>query len=372
MQPLPLDPDRRLGRSLPKLHPPTRRSRVLALAADLADDLEVTDLDAVDGEFFWRCCRADLLEAAEALVKGRPRPIGASTPRGDGSSHDDDVLDARVAPMGVFDHLRDGLRFAGDFLALADEVARLYPGVVWRRLLDGERVAMRAAEAEVRHPDGRGGPGEGARLHLRVFSGAWAGAQVEDELRRLAEARARRVVAVPGPAAGEVAVRLAFSFVGAGRDPDGASEDGRPRPPHVEVVAPFPLPPTGVVAREYDALVRGELRWHLGLPGGGSRQEKEVALRTWAVGLLVAAGEPFGDAMHAVAGVAAVIPVSQARFGQDRRRLVERVPEAEAYVFAPRARAEPDARADDPRTLANPADRPPPLQPPAPETGAYT
>lgn len=369
---LPLDPDRRLARSLAERHPPSRRSRVLALAADLADDLDATDLDAVDGEFFWRCCRADLLEAVEALAAGRPRPIGASTPRGDGTSHDDDVLDARVAPMGVFDHLRDGLRFVGDFLALADEAARLYPGVVWRRLLDGERVAMRAAEAEVRDPGGGGGPGDGARLHLRVFSGAWTGAQVEDELRRLAEARARRFVAALGPALGEVAVRFAFSLVDAGRDPDGTPEDGRPRPPYVEVVAPFPLPPAGVVAREYDALVRGDRRWHLGLPGGGSRQEKEVALRTWAVGLLVAAGEPFGDAMHTVAAKAGLAEVTQTRFGQDRLRLVERVPEAEAYVFAPRARAEPDARADAPRALANPAGPPPPLQPPAPEEGAYT
>lgn len=390
---VPRDPDPTLPRLPRASHSATRRTRVLALAADLADDLETVDLDVVDGEFFWRCCHADLLERAEALAADRPRPIGARAPRGDGADDDARVVDERLEPGGVFDYLRDGLRFAEDFLALADEAARLYPGVVWRRLLDGERVAMRAAEAEVLHLPG--GAEGGAELRLRVFSGAWTGAQVEDELRRLADdAQVRRFVAAPRPPGNGIEVRLAFAFVDGGGDLDDPAADGQPRSPYVEVVAPAPLPPKGTVTREYDALVRGERGWHLALPGGGSKQEKEVAVRIWAVGLLVAAGELFGEAMHAVAGRedgapvghtradrAGLTPVGQTRFGQDRQKLVERVPEARPYLFSRGANGAVGTRADGEAALANPAgaaalansaDPLAPLQPPAPETGAYT
>jgi len=348
--------------------PTDRRARALALAADLTDDLAATDLDVVDGEFFWRCCRADLLEAAEALAKGRPRPIGARAANDENAADHDE----RIEPLETFDYLREGLRFAEDFIALADESAQLYPGVVWRRLLDGERVAMRGGQAEVRYPEGRGGHGDRAQLHLRVFSGAWTGAQVEDELRRLASTQMREFVTAPGAPVSDLAVRLAFSFVDGRGIPDDGGEDGSPGSPYIEVIAGFPLPPAGAVAREYDALVRGERQWHQSLPGGGSRQEMEVAIRTWVVGLLVAAGDRFGDAMATACRGAGLVEVSQTRFNQDRQKLIERVPEAAQYLFAPRTQAEADARGVGRRTLVNPADPRPPLQPPAPEDRAYT
>ena len=348
-----------------------RRARVLSLAADLTDDLDVTELDTIDGEFFWRCCHADLLETVEALADGRPRPIGGRAPRDD-VAHPDDDREQREVPPGVFDYLREGLRFADDFLALADEAASLYPGVVWRRLLEGERVAMRAAEAEVRTSLGRGRSGGEAQLHLRVFSGAWTGREVENELRRLADAQARRYVVEPEPSVGDIAVRLAFSFSKVVPVLNQPSDNGLHPPPYVEVIAPLPLPPMGAIAREYDALVRQERQWHLRLPGGGSRQEKEVAIRTWAVALLAAAGERFGDAMVTVCRSAGLADVSQTRFNQDRQRLIERVPEAKLYVFTTRTRLERDTRVEDPDALVNPTEPPSPLQPSTPETTAYT
>ncbi len=358
--------------------PDDQWARVLALAADLADDLEALDLDAVDGEFFWRCCRADLLEAAEALTDGRPRPIGARAPRADGAAADDGALDLRVEPTEVFDYLREGLRFAGDFLTLADEVARLYPGVVWRRLLDGDRVPMRGAEAEVRHrPDLGGVP----LLRLKVFSGAWTGAQVEDEVRRLAASAARWFLGEPTGDQRALAVRVAFAFVDGAGALVAAGGDGASCFPYVAVDVELPLPPEGVVAREYDALVRARRGWHRDLPGGGSRQDKEVAVRTWAVGLLVAAGQPVNDAMDAVARRIGLVGVTQTRFGQDRQKLLERVPEAKPYLFARGSGGEAGERGKGTVALANPAatgalGNPtaplPPLQVPEPEEGAYT
>ncbi len=352
---------------------PGRRERALALAEDLAEDLAAVELDEVDGEFFWRCCRGDLLEAVEALFDGRPRPIGVKArPKGGLPADDGDALPKEAGPDGVFGFLREGLRFAGDLLVLADEAGRLYPAGVWRRLVDGERVAMRAANGAVESGHANGGAGGGPAARLRVFSGAWGGQQVEDELRRLVASWPRWIMEDPEPGEGDVALRVGFALVDEARaraDPFGEEPTSYP---YVEVAAAFPLPPQGAVAREYDAIVRGLRRWHERLPGAGSRQEKAVAIRTWAVGLLVAAGEPFGGAMQAVAGRIGDVPVSQTRFGQDRQKLVERVPEAGPYVFTRGQGGEADARADDPFGLGNPAEPLPPLQAPEAERGAYT
>jgi hypothetical protein len=368
----PLDPRRVPTPKPAKRPPPSRGERALALAEDLAEDLAAVELDAIDGEFYWRCCRGDLLELVEDLGEKGPRLPGVKAPPKPGMpANDEDSLSGTVEPDGFFAYLREGLRLAGEFIALGDEAALLYPEVVWRRLLEGERVAMRAAEAEVRGPfDGGDPPG----LILRVFSGAWTGAQVEDEVRRLVAGRPEwferaRVVPTRSTAVG---VWVDFSL-GEQRHAMADGEDGvAPRSPCVEVSVPVPLPPPGAIAREYDALVRNEFKWHLGLLGGGSRQDKEVAVRTWTVGLLMAEGMLFPDAMHVCASRTELLEVSQSRFGQDRLKLLERVPEARPYIFVRGPGAEAAARAETPPTLANPAAPLPPLQAPASEEGAYT
>lgn len=346
--------------------PPNPRTRILALAADLTEDLAAVELDAIDGEFYWRCCRGDLLNAVEALRAEGPRQVG----------FDPDDPSRREEPEDLFDYLRQGLRFADDVLVLADRMAQLYPAVVWRRLLDGERVAMRAAEAELRRPTGDGAVGPPTLL-LKVFSGAWTGTQVEDEVRRLVAARPEWFAAdLPdhgfGPnAKPAMAVRVDFSFGYAHQATEEAPDDG-PRPlPYVAVAIPAPLPPPQTIAREYDALVRGALKWHDALPGGGSRQEKVVAIRTWAIGLLMARGDRFGDAMDVVARRAGLTEVSQARFNQDRQKLIERVPEAEPYVFV-KGQGSIPTRAVAPPAVANRSEPQFPLQAPEPETGTYT
>lgn len=331
--------------------PLDRRRRVLALLEELADDLAAVDLDAVDGEFYWRICRLDLLNQVEARCAALPPAVAAAR---DNASH-------REEPSEVFAILRQQLRHAAAVRTMEAEIARLYPEVVWRRLLDGERVPMRAAEAEVRRPFG-GAPQELTGLRLRVFSGAWTGADVEAEVQRLDTDPARRLVPGSGPSDGTVEVRVAFAFGDAARARSDAWDDEPPRFPYVEVAVPFPLPLPGVVGREYDAVVRQDLGWHLALPGAETRQDKEVALRTWAVGLLAADGERVAEAMRQVCARAGVQEVSQSRFGQDRQRLLERVPEARPFLFArgdrPGVLANPVGLA----ALANPDDPPSPLQ----------
>lgn len=305
---------------------------ILAMTIDLAEDLENVDLDEVDGEFYWRCCRTDLHVRLAELCSRRPRPIGARKSQGEVAPHSDDDLEGLVEPSDPVAFLREGLRYANELLDLADRATEVFPSTVWPRILDGERIAMRAVSAEVHGPRTPGSLDH--TLYLKVFSGAWTGEQVEDEIRRQVQKGSRWLVLPPERAGTGVYVRVGFSLA---RDLEAAGgETEAAGSPHVAICAELPLPPPGAIAREYDALVRRERQWHLLLPGGGSRQDKEVAIRTWAVAMLMTEGMVFGDAMAEVHRVTGFGDVSQARFGQDRTRLLERVPEAEPYLFARR------------------------------------
>lgn len=294
------------------------RQRVLDLLDDLRDDLDLLDLDTVDGECYWRGCRLDLLHQVEAFceVEITPEPK-------DRFNHDD-----HEEPEEALAFLRQGLRHANTLYATEARAASLYPRSVWRRLLEGERLAMRAAEGEVR------GSGTGAKsLSLKIFSGAWTGEEVEAEVRRQDPDRLMWLGDVPvAGVGGDVRLAVTFAFVDEARA-QHESDGERPRFPYVLLTIPLPGPPAGVISREYDALVCGDKGWHRALPGGGTRQEKEVALRTWTVGLLMLHGMVFTEAMRVVCQQMQQTEVSQARFGEDRQRVVARVPEAQAYLF---------------------------------------
>src|SRR5829696_7656041 len=47
---------------------PSRRERILSLAEHLSANLDALDLDDVDGEFYWRICRDELVEQLVQLA----------------------------------------------------------------------------------------------------------------------------------------------------------------------------------------------------------------------------------------------------------------------------------------------------------------
>jgi hypothetical protein len=308
------------------LRSPTTSStttRVLGLLDDLAEDLNAIDLDTIDGEFYWRACRIDLMEQVQRLCADRHKPIQSTI----------SDIDKPEEPDAVLGFLRQGLRHANALYATEAKVAALYPRSVWRRLLEGERVAMRAAEAEVRGD----GTGEGRTLYVKIYSGAWTGSDVEAEVRRQDPDRLQWLDGDSDRKGTGNAVRLSVDFSFSDEaDTTQAPVELTQRHRFVTVGIPLPGPPPGVIRREYEALVCEQQEWHRRLPGGGSRQDKEVAIRTWAVGLLVADGMRFPEAMRLVSKRDQIGEVSQARFGQDRQRLVERVPESNPYLFVKR------------------------------------
>jgi hypothetical protein len=311
--------------------PLDHRQRLAAFAADLLDELEKVDLDTIDGEFYWRWCRVDLLNQIEALRTRFPDRFLSDHPSEPDLSHEDDVLRGWLDLEDAFAYLRQGMHFVNNFLSLEEEAGDLYPGVVWRRLLDGERVAMRAAETELRfqHPDDHGTN----MLSLKVFSGAWTGRDVEAEIVRMVAYAERWQASDTAATQDQLRLRLTFAFGDEARARSDAQGDGESRFPYILVETPVALPPEGTIAREYDALVREKWGWHRSLPGGESRQEKEVALRTWMLGLLMREGGTFNQAMSTIQTVLGLDGIAQARFGQDRKQLIARVPEAKPYLY---------------------------------------
>lgn len=326
----------------PSPSPRDYKRQLLAFADDLLGDLETLNLDTIDGEFYWRWCKADLLEPLSALPQ-LPRPVGVPARLRDARlPESEDALAVLFEPEGLFDYLREGMRFTQDLLVFSDQLAQRYPRIVWQRLLEGERVAMRAAEAEVRIDDLDSG--HNRMLRLKVFSGAWTGKQVEEEVRRLAvAARLTDTNSVVMPRAA-MALHVCFAFVDETQARWEAFGNEPPRYPYVLVEVPIPLPPENTIQREYDALVRQERGWHLELPGSGSRQEKVVALRTWTVGLLVHDGTAVNDAIDEVHTQLKLGDITQSCFGLDRKRLLERVPEAATYLYAPYGSGDIDTR----------------------------
>jgi hypothetical protein len=296
-----------------------QRDCVLHLVRGLTGDLSGLDLDTIDGEFYWRCCRSDLRRRIAELIAERPLP---SPP----FLHDD--------PDGLFAYFRQGQQYAWEFALLHLGVESLYPYSIWTRLRNGERVPMRPPLVfnhqfhladDIEHI-----------LRVHVFSGAWTGDDVERQIDEWL-AKCLPPVRRDDGSATSVQLRADFAFVERGDwEAMGLDSDLLPpeRLPYIEVTMPFPPPALGVISREYDAVVRGQKQWHLRMPGAGAgQQEIEVAIRTWGVGLLLAAGIRFGEAMRVVCEEGGLNEVSQSKFHDNRTQLLERVPEAAAMLM---------------------------------------
>jgi hypothetical protein len=284
----------------------SRHERILGLAKNLTDVIDVVTLEEIDGEYYWRICRDDLFEPLIDLAASFT-PHGAEGPL---------PYDQAFLALGS-DHEKV-VAFLNTARPLIDEI----PRHVWIHLGKPKPLPLR--------PSSFGVSNEATAFQARVHSRAWTGADLEAEL---AWRREEDPSWFAPDASDMVSLRIDFALV---REPPPVSllsEFGPYPVPFIEITLPFPLPSQGIVGREYDAIVRDQRQWHLELPGGETKQEKEVALRTWTVGLLMAEGKTFTDAQREVESRTGHSGVSQARFIQDRRRLIERVPEAEPYLY---------------------------------------
>jgi hypothetical protein len=175
------------------------------------------------------------------------------------------------------------------------------------------------------------------------LSNRWTGADVEERIvAYLTDPQyghgdwSRRLWFGPTASTESVVVRVAFEFAPAGSeviDVFPRSEPLKFVQPHVVVTVAPPLPPAGTIAKLYDDIVLAQRQWHKDLAGAPTQQEKRVALRTWAIGLLVGAKRKTSYAISDVCEALGENWISEVQFTKDRRRLVERVPEAEQFLY---------------------------------------
>ena len=295
------------------------RNSVLKVLDDLTDHVDV-DVDIVDGEFYWRCCRPDVLAALDAL---RERWAAVSDP-----------------PLEDEDRLRMRQVWR-EFRELWDRHGGNLPGGLDGSFV-GRRIHLRGGFGTIVSTPTRDWrrwreDGSESRVELRVFSAGWTGSDVERSLREylarpwITDADREEWAPKPPRPPDSVAVHVDFQLKESEEVGDPWAGLGRERfaAPHVVVSVGLPLPPKGTVAELYDGIVRGYKGWHHDLRGVPNRQQTAVAVRTWAVGLLVGSGCKVNVAIRDVCERMGAEEVTQHKFGRDRDLLVERVPEAE-------------------------------------------
>jgi hypothetical protein len=312
---------------------------VLEIVESIARDLDSYDLDGIDGEFLWRWCRRQvmpLVNEMQAIEKsGSVRYLDGVEANQLGFIQSAPGVEHRAPNSSNWSPFADEsswLEYAR-YSSLRSAAEAIVPEPVLWRLLKGKPVTLRPPEISLNlraFSDGT----EAWFVLVLVHSSNWVGEDlegaIETAIRTFSLQRENLEDGWIHRTQGEFLIiedrKLLRDLLGRATKPS--------RLPCIGVLVPLPLCSPGGIGREYDAVVRNQYRWHLKLPGAtASRQLKEVALRTWGVGLLLRLDQRFGPAMRRVCESGRICEVSQARFGVDRKRLIERVPEAREYLM---------------------------------------
>jgi hypothetical protein len=228
-------------------------------------------------------------------------------------------------------------------LVAAKHITDQLPPFVWNRFRNRQRIPLREP-IEVIFLEG------GETLEIRVYSRTVSGTELDafltqhirgrlyfppDPILELDEDFRARVIAEVSPTPVdhlELQGSMALVQKPAPSSPLETPTHHAPRS-FIQIKAPRPLLPEGPLASLYDAIARDQQQWHLNLPGTASKQDRIVAIRTWAIGLLTADGERFTDAEADVAKLMGLKSWTNTRFVQARQTLVTRVPEAKAALY---------------------------------------
>src|SRR5215217_3681266 len=136
------------------IHEPDHRKRILALAKDLVDDLEAVDLNEIDGQFYWRTCRDDLLgplsQLAESIAPHIVDPARRNEQFDEAQQQAIDerrhrnagLRDEEIRPDLELEWFKRKLK-ANELFAKGRQFAEQLPGFVWDHYKEHQRIPMR-------------------------------------------------------------------------------------------------------------------------------------------------------------------------------------------------------------------------------------
>lgn len=290
--------------------------KALELSITLWEQRETLTLDEVDGAFYWYVCRDEEIEAINDLwLEGK----------------DDESIAPLYALEAQFPNAESYLR-GGYWPPMRGTL------VSWEQ---NELSPIRAPSFSDERVIAMG-----FWLCLGITNSRMSGEDVEEIARQhrdharasapqtfqVLESRSSQFVGMHFQLYPADSFRLAPEH----RVPEAVGDrDWRLKSPVVFCRLHYPFPPDGMIASAYEGIVRTQHRWHTELYGYGEgvRQEIEVAIRTWAIGLQVASGVRFNDALRTVETYLQT-SISNPGFTEDRKRLVRRVPEAREFLYA--------------------------------------
>jgi hypothetical protein len=301
-----------------------RRESIFDVARVTWSDRENITLDEVDGAFYWGVCREDLTSAWQQQKK----LVDADDLAGpDDRRHlfnllHDIEMESPGAPQWS-DFPRFGMR----------SPITLNTGSI---LAD---IEIPTFDVGVRRKIG----GASGWVLVGVRNSLWTGDEVEHQVLKVAQGRPDWLdqwIDRGGQEPGFGALSMvSFHFYDSNtlEYQSLLTSGSRPVTPETPVIVcsvRLPLPPKGTIAAIYDATVIGKHKWNTRLHGYGTghNQTVDVAIRTWMIGLLMGTGVKFTEAQREAESLF-LASITQTGFIQNRSFLVDRVPEAEPFLF---------------------------------------
>ena len=165
----------------PSMLKPDRRQQILDLAKNLFDDLETVDLTEIDGEFYWRICRDDLLGPLSHLAESIAPHIVDPARRNEqfDEAQQQKINKFRQAFVDsdddgrerILDWFKKELK-ARELFTAGQPFAEQLPGFVWQHYSTGQRIPMRAPTSIIATQQGRA-------LEIRISSSDVTGDKLE-------------------------------------------------------------------------------------------------------------------------------------------------------------------------------------------------
>lgn len=306
-----------------------RQQRILELAKYVWDHQHEYSLDTVDGTFYWRGCRHQLVDPLMERAKRDPGDAGGR-------------LSALIPGFGMYQGKHPIA--SANRIPMRDAITSVMTRVLRPRIQDeGAGLEKQGiVQARIRNADWRGAEvAEAIHRTWADYCELWPdvltpegssrlGALLPEHLVmdvRLNDQRDVRLIDYSEQGDFEFAPGETRVIVGYKVDPEWDLVSS------IDIEVSAPPPAKTVIAAWYDDVAIDTYGWPAHLRGANNGQDVPTAIRTWAISLLMMSGreqyDAFQDVKDALSGIK--IP-AHATFNSNRDQLIARVPEAGPYV----------------------------------------